>query len=370
MTDTAPLKILALSGGGAADYATAVFLHLLEQKLPIGKQLCEEFDLICGVSTGAILTAGLCKGMPAADLVKIYKENLPMIFKKRRPWSGYLCGTKYDNTALMTLFNQYFPESWTDLEACRGMVHATMVSPSVQPQHWKSWSKHLSASDMPIRDVLAASTAAPGFFPPHSIGQNVYVDGGLTANDPSVMAIAEANKLGYDPDQCVVLSVTPMSPYDRVPKAAKKRSFLSWATSVTPAMMAADEKSVDYQMKQFVWNAAKANYLHLNLGVETAMDDASEVALGDMAIKGMGEWTEFGDQVMTLLGYLPVGCFKNYTPATITIKHREFRLWCKWHRYATKCSHPDRRECACRADECPAWREQGMCAGCSEDEEI
>lgn len=40
-----------------------------------------------------------------------------------------------------------------------------------------------------IIDVLLATTAAPTFFPPYSINNIEYVDGGVQANNPSFCAI-------------------------------------------------------------------------------------------------------------------------------------------------------------------------------------
>lgn len=44
-------------------------------------------------------------------------------------------------------------------------------------------------TDMSVKDVLSASAAAPGYFSPVPIGADIYVDGGLFANNPALHAL-------------------------------------------------------------------------------------------------------------------------------------------------------------------------------------
>ncbi|KAH7578218.1 hypothetical protein JRO89_XS01G0354900 [Xanthoceras sorbifolium] len=56
--------------------------------------------------------------------------------------------------------------------------------------------------DVRLNDVILSSTAAPTLFPPHSTKfmgeENSFVDGGLAANNPSLLALCEAKKLNED----------------------------------------------------------------------------------------------------------------------------------------------------------------------------
>lgn len=79
-------RILSIDGGGIKGVFPAAFLAELERSTstPIHRY----FDLIAGTSTGGIIALALGLGLPAADIVRFYKEQGPAIFSRpRRPWT-------------------------------------------------------------------------------------------------------------------------------------------------------------------------------------------------------------------------------------------------------------------------------------------
>jgi hypothetical protein len=278
-------KILCLSGGGAAGYATTRYIQTLERAF--GRQAFEMFDFVCGVSTGSIITAGLIDGMWAHEIGELYRENLPNIFSrpKWKFWRGWVGSSKYSPDALQKMLQLHFPKSWR-----RGnylsdaMIHATQIGPAIRPRHWKCFQDQDPVPQPATWEVVMASCAAPTYFPPVTIGSEVYVDGGLTANNPAMMAVTEALRKGVEPKNIRVLSVTPMGTVRRVSKPAKRKSAMAWVEIIPEVFMCADELSVDYECRQ----ALGLHYLPVNLGVSTAMDDCSKAAIGDMAIAGDG----------------------------------------------------------------------------------
>src|SRR5271163_545077 len=73
-------RILSLDGGGAKGFYTLGVLAQVEAMLK-GKPLCEEFDLIFGTSTGAIIAALLSLGYKVADIHDLYTQHVPTIMK-------------------------------------------------------------------------------------------------------------------------------------------------------------------------------------------------------------------------------------------------------------------------------------------------
>lgn len=87
-----PFKILSIDGGGIRGMMPARLLSELEDELTReGKnpRLCDYFDLICGTSTGGIIALGLALGMPAQDVLKLYRDNASNIFKKKTLRLGF-----------------------------------------------------------------------------------------------------------------------------------------------------------------------------------------------------------------------------------------------------------------------------------------
>lgn len=287
-------RILALCGGGSAGYASAKYLQAMESAFgPIH----EIFDLVAGVSTGSIIAAAAGKGMSMNDVAALYKDHLPAIFhrSKWKFWRGMLGGSKYSSKTLEQVLRDTLPGAFGDLDACRVMIHATMVDPQVRPKHWKSFE---DVETMPAADAVLASCCAPTYFPPHSIAGQVFVDGGLTANNPASMALAEGLSMGWDMDDIRVLCVQPMSNYGRVPHAAERKSALQWAPVLPAVFLGTDQKSVDYECRELL----DTRYMNVNLMVNSAMDDVSKVALEDMAIDANRAWADSQDCVRVMLG--------------------------------------------------------------------
>ena len=74
-----PKRLLALDGGGIRGVIAAEVLTKIEELLITENSpwecLGDYFDFIGGTSTGAILAAGLAKGMKARDLLDFYVKN-------------------------------------------------------------------------------------------------------------------------------------------------------------------------------------------------------------------------------------------------------------------------------------------------------
>ena len=57
-------------------------------------------------------------------------------------------------------------------------------------------------------DILMATTAAPIFFSPYKMKRDVYIDGGVGANNPSMLAIVEGlTRCGWNRNEMRMLSV-------------------------------------------------------------------------------------------------------------------------------------------------------------------
>src|SRR5215204_1871227 len=83
-----PRKLLALDGGGIRGILSLEVLLRIEQLLAEARgegekfRLCDFFDYIGGTSTGAIIAAGLARGMSAGELLDFYQQTGPAMFDK------------------------------------------------------------------------------------------------------------------------------------------------------------------------------------------------------------------------------------------------------------------------------------------------
>lgn len=286
-------RILALNGGGMAGYATARYLGLLEGAT--GKPVHQLFDGVVGVSTGAIIGAAMAyTGLAANTVAEAYADIGRKVFHLRR-WErllqrGWLWGTRYRignlQDGLYTLFSDLRLSDGQ--RRCNFMTYAGVVSPRTASRHWKSWDD--CAPTTLVRHVVAASCAAQAYFQPVTVGDEVCIDGGNVANNPSMHALADW------PD-ARIFNVQCLSPQRRVPHAAAKRSFVQWARYLVSTANSLDESAVEYQCHKLLGD----RYCLQRLGVETDIDDASPEAIATMNRLALAAWDSSREAVLTWL---------------------------------------------------------------------
>ena len=207
-----PINVLSIDGGGIRGIIPAVFLEQLEHD--IGTPICEIFDLVAGTSTGAILSMGLLTPMgdtnrhrSAREMVGIYKTLSATIFppKSNGIFSGFtdlFSRYKYDPIPLENSLVNYFGNqrlSDVVVPTVITSVDANFNNIRLFRNYRSMWNRH---ENFFVRDVLRSTSAAPTYFPMstiYSTGPNrqqfQLVDGGMAANNPSVIALAEAYRI-------------------------------------------------------------------------------------------------------------------------------------------------------------------------------
>ncbi len=215
-----PFRVLALDGGGIRGYYTAVLLAGLVRHFEVSTgrtnlDLGKGFDLIAGTSTGGILAAALAYGVRPEEIAKLYKERGPAIFPERFPkmamdiptakwaWRHWEVPTA-SASVLKEGLDQVFEQTTLEELWANRKIALTLPSISVEnygPKVFKT--PHLARLThdrrLKLSEVCLATSAAPLFFPLHSISRStgyfrddLFVDGGLWANNPSLVALLEA----------------------------------------------------------------------------------------------------------------------------------------------------------------------------------
>ena len=100
------MKILCINGSGTGGYRAITYLCKLEKELD--KPLHETFDLIVGVSSGAIIGAFIASGSTAAEGLDIFKEFIPSVFSNPRGLLRHLFTTKYKGSNLSPVIKDTF----------------------------------------------------------------------------------------------------------------------------------------------------------------------------------------------------------------------------------------------------------------------
>lgn len=238
-TQFGPYRILSLSGGGFKGLYTAEVLAQLEYRL--GRPLCECFDLVAGTSVGGILALGVAAGVPAAALAKQIREAGPRIFGGGRPppqttinrlttLLGNLRSTKYAADELRVAIAAMIGETttWADLKTDLLVTAVSLLSGS--PQIFSSYTLPKIARDAPLIQVALATSAAPTYFPTAMVGSSSYVDGGLAANAPDLVALIETETtIGIARERLCIVAVGTTKPImGDASLSAEARGIADW----------------------------------------------------------------------------------------------------------------------------------------------
>ena len=210
-------QILALDGGGIKGLYSAAILARLEDDLGIA-DITSCFDLIVGTSTGGIIALALGYGLRPREIVQFYSQHGPKIFADGwRARARHYVRRKYSQNPLRAA-----------LQKCLGDrrladSHKRLVIPSYNldkgevylfktPHHERlrrDWKE-------PMWKVALATSAAPTYFPAFSgIDHIRLIDGGLWANNPTMIGIVEAMAVLDQPRSAIsVLSLGTTDPIE------------------------------------------------------------------------------------------------------------------------------------------------------------
>src|SRR5690606_9005293 len=183
--------------------------------------LADYFDYVAGTSTGAIIATCVALGMPVAEIRRFYIENGEAMFDK----AGLLRRFRYKfedqrlAARLREVINRYrTPEelaAGTDLTlgsaALKSLLmlvmrNATTDSPwpvsSNPAAKYNQRHRPDCNLDLPLWQLVRASTAAPVYFPPEVVDVGaqrfVFVDGGVTTyNNPAFLLFLMATLAPY-----------------------------------------------------------------------------------------------------------------------------------------------------------------------------
>ena len=247
-------RILTIDGGGIRGIFALQILRRIESlfREREGRDdlvLADAIDFFAGTSTGAIVATCLSWGMAVDEIEQMYIKNGSRMFT-RSPW--YLrIRSKYRAEQMASLFKETFCEK-DGTPALLGtdrlktallivMRNATTGSPwPISNNPDALYSDRLRDDcnlDLPLWQLLRASTAAPTFFTPEriSVGKErfCFVDGGVSPyNNPSLLAFLMATlpcyRMGWETghDKLHLISVGTGQTRSRLQGSRPERSGL------------------------------------------------------------------------------------------------------------------------------------------------
>ena len=264
-----PKKILALDGGGIRGMITVEVLaeieSMLRQKLGRGDDfvLADYFDFVAGTSTGAIIAACISLGMKMSDIRTFYIGSGKEMFDKAFLLQRFRY--KFEDEKLAAKMQHVFGKDTTlgsdKLKTVLMMVMRNATTDSPWPVSNNPFAKYNQRVredgsprdncnlDIPLWQLVRASTAAPVYFPPEvmQVGSQafVFVDGGITTyNNPAfqafLMATVEPYKMNWQSGEnnMLVVSIgTGTSPQANADLNPNEMNLIYNAGSIPSALM-------------------------------------------------------------------------------------------------------------------------------------
>jgi len=189
-------RILSIDAGGVRGIYTAVLLRRIADQVP---ELFTKTDFFAGSSTGSITSVGLASGLPAAEIVEIFRAYGQVVLGQSIVQNlGQLVGAKYDILNLKKLLTPYFGAAMMlDLSKRRGkfaLIPAFDLDGHIDNvRTWKPKIFHNFTGAEPddgelLVDVVVRSCATPVLFASYQ----GFIDGTVVAVNPSMLALAQA----------------------------------------------------------------------------------------------------------------------------------------------------------------------------------
>ncbi|MFI8373015.1 CBASS cGAMP-activated phospholipase [Pseudomonas helleri] len=311
------VKILSLNGGGARGLFTINVLaeieRIIEQRT--GRQdvkAGEFFDLITGTSIGGILALGLASGKSARELESVFRVQAPLIFPPnnfvKKAWRT-IFGAQYRSQPLRDAVISMVGAETTFDDLTRRVMIPTVNLSTGKPQFFKTPHNPSFNRDgrLTLVDAAMATSAAPTYFPPHHCEalDSYFADGGLVANNPSLIALHEVlQDMNSDFDVTVndvkILNIGTLGEEYTIRPAAfektRNNGYLGlWGLGerlVLTTMTANQQLHKSMLERQLRIAGASENYVYLDdtvpneAAVDITLDNASASSLRNLASRG------------------------------------------------------------------------------------
>lgn len=290
------VKILSIDGGGIRGVIPAMVLQRIEQMT--GKPIARLFDLIAGTSTGGVISLLLTKPKPesktepmytATEIVNLYIEHGKDMFW-RSFWyklitlNGWI-GPKYPERSVLSTLQSYLDRD-ERAELKDALTDVLLTSYDIE-QRSSFYFRRCDAREKPflnfyMSDAARGTAAAPTFFPTIEIksvdGSMTYhlIDGGLVANNPTTLAVAEAISQHGPYIYPIVVSLGTGSYQEPIRYSKARRwGLIGWAPSILDVMFDGVSSGVEEGAKQIIPAMSNGYYYRFQLPL-TKGDDAMD----------------------------------------------------------------------------------------------
>lgn len=258
----------------------ASLLAQVESRVTGLARIADHVDMIAGTSTGGIIALGLGLRLEARQIETLYVRDGRQVFPPWRRTLGLLTEfwqtlrPLHDHAALERLLYGVFGDAVLGQSATRLVIPAFLV-PRAEIAVFKTDHHPDFENDhrTTMWEVARATSAAPTYLSGHDGEGYMFLDGGVWANNPVMVAIVDA-LTAYDitREQIKILSIGTGNPVFEIGRSAAKGGRWSWRHVINAAIYLTTDNAL-----------AQANLI---LGPERVLrlqpdEDGARIALDD-----------------------------------------------------------------------------------------
>lgn len=263
-------KILSLDGGGLRGLITARMLQRLNAEPAIAGWL-DKVDLIAGTSTGGILALGLAAGKTPQQIADLYKIKGPDIFDDSLLDDvldlGRTIGAEYGNRVLKRELRTIFGSTTLAQLGKKVVIPTFDLDNEATGRNERTWKPKIfhnfsgmdTDGEFLAADIALYTSSAPTYFP----SADGYIDGGVFANNPSVVALVQAISRRNKPaerasiDDVVLLSVGTGKTLNYIKGKSLDWGYAQWVKPLMNILMDGVAGIADYQSSQLLGDSYK-----------------------------------------------------------------------------------------------------------------
>ncbi len=293
-------KVLAIDGGGVRGIIPAILLQGIQKEL--NEPIWKYFDLICGTSSGGIIALALSAGKSLEDIVSLYDKKSSVLFPQPKwkighveRWRKMVCGDggRFDGDRLADILRSEFSRDDQPLKMQDALTRICVTAINITNGRVAVYKtphsvlypteKQLTAdSDKEMWNIAMATSAAPTFFKTVKILEAYCIDGGIWANNPSMVGLTEAIRSGFPLEEISILSLgTGATVFQMEEKTAKKMNLLNWklGSRLVELAFEAQSQAIHNQLRGLLRDDRYLRIQH-DFGKNIGLDDTSR--LGDL----------------------------------------------------------------------------------------
>jgi patatin-like phospholipase/acyl hydrolase len=281
------VRVLSIDGGGIRGILPGGLLNYIETNLTqkIGAQFhfAQHIHLMAGTSTGGIISLGLTmpggeRGQPkytTQTLLDLYTTKGQEIFPE--PWCCLkkIVESKYSTKGIEKYLNEYFGEAYISESVCPTVITSFDLKNNEAHTFDSLQAKADERKNFQRKGVGRATSAAPTYFPSAIVKNKLeeefeFVDGGIYANNPTLLAIQRALQLYPNAQEYVIYSFGTGQSAKQDLSYLGTGGLIQWGENIADVLMSNAAQYTENLIKAVAQKDSRIKYVRLQPHIQTS----------------------------------------------------------------------------------------------------